>query len=98
MNDLSERLKKIEQQSMGSLRNKILDQASFSQGGQIDPHKMEQALNQWLERVEDQVNSVEEMVSAKVNQDELGLKLGTLESGLQEQMQFLTKMSEKVAE
>jgi hypothetical protein len=30
--------------------------------GQIDPTKIEKALNSWLERVEDQVNSVEEMV------------------------------------
>ena len=36
-----------------------------SLGSQIDPKKMEQVLNEWLEKIEEQVNIIEDKTNAK---------------------------------
>lgn len=44
-------------------RSKIAE--ASTQG--FNPKKMESALNEWLEKVEEQVNSIDEKVNEKVN-------------------------------
>ena len=43
-------------------RSKVIEANQIMDNGQIDPTKIERALNDWLVCVEDQVNTVEEMV------------------------------------
>ena len=70
---LHERLSKLEELSSSrNLRTKVIEASMIqSPAGTLDPSKMEKALNTWLERVEDQVNSIEELVASKVTHPEL---------------------------
>ena len=63
LQSFNERILTLEEKAQEK-RAKIVEAHQFinTNTGQIDPTKIEQALNEWLEKVEDQVNSIEEMV------------------------------------
>ena len=69
------RIRAIEQNelraSQASRRSKIIESSSISNGGVLDPNKMEGALNAWLSKVEEQVNSIEDQISGRAHQIDL---------------------------
>ena len=46
--------------STSERRAQVLESSQITQGGKINPGKMEAALNDWLCKVEEQVNSIED--------------------------------------
>ena len=63
MESLNERIMGLQAQiTPKGNRTKVIEANQIMDNGSIDPSKIEKALNAWLESVEDQVNSVEEMV------------------------------------
>ena len=71
------------------------------ENGQIDPSKIEKALNTWLENVEDQVNSIEEMVQNKAFQGDmknLEHKLNEIEQDQDDKMAKVEKLCEQMTE
>ena len=75
MESLEYRIRAIEQNelraSQASRRSKIIESSSISNGGVLDPSKMEGALNAWLSKVEEQVNSIEDQISGRAHQIDL---------------------------
>ena len=75
MESFEYRIRAIEQNelraSQASRRSKIIESSSISNGGVLDPNKMEGALNAWLSKVEEQVNSIEDQISGRAHQIDL---------------------------
>lgn len=62
--------------------------------GGLNPQKMEAALNEWLSKVEDQVNQIEDSVSSKAPLTELE----NLDIKLTAQFNQISELSSRVAE
>ena len=75
MESFEYRIRAIEQNelraSQASRRSKIIESSSISNGGVLDANKMEGALNAWLSKVEEQVNSIEDQISGRAHQIDL---------------------------
>lgn len=69
--EFNERLARLEQIQQNS-RNRVISASQItSENGRLDPDRMEEALNEWLAKVEEQVNHVEDKVLDKATQFDL---------------------------
>lgn len=68
--EFNERVSRLEQISQNS-RNRVITASQITtENGRLDPDRMEEALNEWLAKVEEQVNHVEDKVLEKANQQD----------------------------
>ena len=69
------RIRAIEQNELraqqSSRKSKIIEASTISNGSMLDPVRMESALNAWLSKVEEQVNTIEDQVQGKAHQIDL---------------------------
>jgi len=59
----------MNRQDISTQRRNIIEHSS--KNGQLNMQKMEAALNDWLAKVEDQVNQIEDSVATKVTDGQL---------------------------
>ena len=63
---LDQKVTRVEQMNSAAFqRPNVIQSTQITEDGRINPAKMEEALNDWLSRVEEQVNQIEEQVHTR---------------------------------
>ena len=70
-------------------RQNVIHSTQIIEDGRINPAKMEAALNDWLSKVEEQVNQIEEQVNTRAAQIDLkSLERRCLDSNEEKEARF----------